>query len=136
MTATPAVPSLFMSAGWRHLAMLNFPVEPTAVQPYLPAGTELDFYNGRTYLSVVGFLFLDTCVLGVPSLSHRTFPEFNLRFYVRRKAADGAWRRGVVFIKEIVPRRLVTLVARSVYHENYVTLPMRHEVRLPTESEA
>jgi uncharacterized protein len=133
MTATPAVPGLFICAGWHHLAMLNYPVEPAAVQPYVPAGTELDYWNGRTYLSVVGFLFLDTCVLGLPAPFHRNFPEVNLRFYVRRRAADGTWRRGVVFIKEIVPRRLVTLVARWVYNENYVTLPMRHEVRLPTE---
>jgi uncharacterized protein YqjF (DUF2071 family) len=75
-------------------------------------------------------------LLGVGVPFHRRFEEVNLRFYVRRQTPAGDWRRGVVFIKEIVPRRLVTLVARGVYHENYVTLPMRHEVRLPTGSAA
>jgi uncharacterized protein YqjF (DUF2071 family) len=136
MPTVTTVPSLFLTAGWRHLAMLNYPVDPAVVRPYVPAGTELDFRDGRTYLSIVGFLFLDTRVLGLGVPFHRHFAEVNLRFYVRRRTDDGDWRRGVVFIKEIVPRRMVTLVARWVYNENYVTLPMRHEVRLPAGGES
>ena len=132
MPATPSPAGRFLTAGWHHLVMLNYPVDPAALHPYLPGGTEIDFWNGRTFLSVVGFLFTDTRVLGVPVPFHRRFEEVNLRFYVRYRAADG-WRRGVVFIKEIVDRRLVTLVARTVYHENYVTLPMRHHVALPAD---
>ena len=58
---------------------------------------------------------------------HRDFEELNLRFYVRRKATEG-WRRGVVFVKEIVPRRAIAWLARAIYNENYVALPMRHRV--------
>lgn len=113
--------------------MLNFEIGPEMLQPYLPYGTELDSWNGRTFVSVVGFRFLYTKVLGIPIPFHRNFDEVNLRFYVRRRCErDDGWRRGVVFIKEIVPRWMVSCVARTVYNENYVTRCMRHEVVLPT----
>lgn len=115
----------FLTARWRHLAMLNYEADPSAVRPLVPAGTELDVFDGRTYVSVVGFMFLDTRVRGWAIPYHRDFEEVNLRFYVRRKAGD-AWRRGVVFIKEIVPRVAIAWVARALYRENYIALPMSH----------
>src|SRR5881394_2217574 len=107
--------------------MLNFVVDPKIVAPLVPPGTEIDFENGETFLSVVGFLFLDTRLLGLPIPLHRNFEEVNLRFYVRRKSAN-TWRRGVVFIRELVPRRAIAVVARNFYSENYVAFPMKHEV--------
>jgi uncharacterized protein len=112
----------FLTAEWRWLAMLNHEIEPATLLPFVPKGTELDSWNGRTFVSMVGFLFLNTRVMGVPIPFHRNFEEINLRFYVRRKADDG-WRRGVVFIKEIVPRAAIALTARWLYNENYVALP-------------
>src|SRR5207302_1490782 len=38
-------------------------------------------------------------------------------------------RRGVVFIRELVPRRAIAFVARTFYKEDYVALPMAHEIR-------
>ena len=111
--------------------MLNFPADPDVLQQYVPAGTELDVWRDRAYLSVVGFLFLDTRVHGIPIPFHRHFEEVNLRTYVRRREGDD-WRRGVVFIKEIVPRWMIALVARRVYNENYVSMRMRHRVVLPS----
>ncbi|MEK6300636.1 MAG: DUF2071 domain-containing protein [Acidobacteriota bacterium] len=119
--------SKFLTAEWRHLAMLNFEVDPKVMQPLVPVGTELDQWQGRTFISVVGFLFLNTRVFGVAIPWHRDFEEVNLRFYVRRKASDG-WRRGVVFVKEIVPRIAIALTARVVYGENYVAVPMSHRI--------
>jgi uncharacterized protein YqjF (DUF2071 family) len=115
----------FLTANWRYLAMLNFVADPKLLGPFVPAGTELDFHEGETFLSVVGFLFLDTRVVGVPIPLHRDFEEVNLRFYVRRKNVDG-WRRGVVFIRELVPKRAIAIVARAFYGEPYLALPMRH----------
>ena len=83
----------FLSANWRYLAMLNYVVDPALVEPLVPAGTEIDCKNGETFVSVVGFLFLDTRLLGLPIPLHRDFEEVNLRFYARRKSAD-TWRRG------------------------------------------
>ena len=120
-------PRRFLTANWQWLAMLNYEVEPATLLPFVPAGTELDIFDGIAYASVVGFLFRDTRVLGIPVPLHRDFEEVNLRLYVRRRAPEG-WRRGVVFIKEIVPRRFIAAIARTVYGENYVRFPMRHRL--------
>jgi len=122
----------FLDAEWRHLAMFNYEIDPTILGPRVPVGTELDEWNGRTFFSLVGFQFLRTRVLGVPIPFHRNFTEINLRFYVRRKAMEG-WRRGVVFIKEFVPKRAVAFVARRIYNENYVACNMGCEIKRPTE---
>ena len=120
--------NIFLTAEWKHLAMLNFEIEPSVPRPHVPSGTELDSWNGKTFVSVVGFMFLKTRVLGLPIPFHQNFEEVNLRFYVRFKSSEG-WRRGVVFIKELVPRRAIATVARVVYNENYEALPMRHALR-------
>ena len=122
---------VFLTAEWRHLVMLNYPIDPAILQDRIPAGTELDFWNGQTFVSLVGFRFLNTKLRGFPIPCHRNFSEVNLRFYVRRWSGE-EWRRGVVFIKEIVALPAVTLVARRVYNENYVTLAMRHCIELAT----
>lgn len=122
----------FLTANWRHLAMLNYEADPLILRDRVPRGTELDSWNGRTLISVVGFLFLDTRVLGIPIPFHRDFEEVNLRFYVRRRGPDG-WRRGVVFVKEIVPRWAIAAVARACYGERYAALPMRHQVELENQ---
>ena len=111
----------FLTANWRYLAMLNFAVDPKILQPLVPRETELDFHDGQTFVSVVGFLFLDTRVLGLPIPLHRDFEEVNLRFYVRRKSAN-EWRRGVVFVRELVPRQAIALIARTFYGEPYLAL--------------
>ena len=112
----------FLTAEWRYVAMLNYEIDPAMLQQYVPKGTELDSWDGKTFVSMVGFLFQNTRVLGLPVPFHQNFEEINLRFYVRRKGEDG-WRRGVVFIKEIVPHWAIALTARWLYGENYVALP-------------
>ena len=82
--------------------MLNYVVDPRLIRPLVPPGTEIDYENNQTFVSIVGFLFLETRLLGLPIPLHRNFEEVNLRFYVRKKSAD-MWRRGVVFIRELVP---------------------------------
>jgi uncharacterized protein YqjF (DUF2071 family) len=122
-----APPRAFLTAEWRFLVMLSWAVDPAILRPLVPRGTELDEWNGATYASIVGFLFLRTRVLGIPIPFHRDFEELNLRFYVRRRAPEG-WRRGVVFVKEVVPRFAIATVARVAYNERYVAMPMRHRV--------
>ena len=107
--------------------MLNFAIDPVILAPLVPLGTEIDFEDGETFVSVVGFLFLDTRLLGFPIPLHRDFEEVNLRFYVRKKSAD-TWRRGVVFIRELVPKRAIAIVARTFYGEPYLAVPMKHDI--------
>ncbi len=131
-------PSFFLTAEWRYLVMLNYAIDPSILRPLVPAGTELDQWQGATFVSVVGFLFRDTRLFGLPIPFHRHFEEVNLRFYVRRKTADG-WRRGVVFIKELVPRAAIAWMARWLYNENYAVAPLRHRLERrddPTQSVA
>ena len=108
----------FLTAEWRHLVMLNYEIDASRLAPLVPPPCELDLWGGRSFVSVVGFQFLDTRVRGVPVPFHRNFLEVNLRFYVRCKF-DGEWRRGVVFVKELVPRRAIAWVANLTYGEYY-----------------
>jgi uncharacterized protein YqjF (DUF2071 family) len=117
----------FLTASWRYLAMMSYRIDPVLLTNYLPPGTELDFHQGETFISLVAFLFLDTRVLGLAVPRHRDFEEVNLRFYVRRKSAD-TWRRGVCFIREIVPRMAIATVARVFYGEPYMVLPMTSNI--------
>lgn len=115
----------FLKAEWRKLAIANYEIDPLILKDHVPFGTELDLWQGKCYLSLVGFMFINTKLLGMKIPFHINFEEVNLRFYVKRYA-EGAWRRGVVFIKEIVPKPALTFVANTVYKENYQTLSMEH----------
>lgn len=115
----------FLTAEWRKLIMANYKLDPELLKPYLPYKTEIDLWKGACYVSLVGFMFLNTRLKGIKIPFHTHFEEVNLRFYVRYKD-QGQWKRGVVFIKEIVPRPALTFVANTVYKENYETMPMRH----------
>lgn len=124
----------FLTAAWRDLVILNYAIDPAVLSPLVPRRTELDLWHGRALVSMVGFRFLHTRVMGLPIPWHQNFDEINLRFYVRRMAQDG-WRRGVVFVKEVVPRSLIATVARMAYNEPYVAHPMRHLIQVEsTES--
>jgi len=116
----------FLTARWERLVMLNYEVDPSVLEGLVPRGTTLDAWHGKHFVSVVGFEFLDTRVLGFPVPFHRNFDEVNLRFYVRREVNDEV-RRGVVFIKEIVPRAAIAWLANALYNEKYVAMPMAHE---------
>jgi uncharacterized protein YqjF (DUF2071 family) len=122
----------FLTARWESLVLLNYRCPPELLTPLVPPGTELDSWNG-TNLSLVGFRFVDTRVAGCSILGYRAFEEVNLRFYVRRDAPDGV-RRGVVFLRELVPKRLIAAVARAAYNEPYLALPMSHAVALDEAS--
>src|ERR1700761_9171017 len=100
---------IFLTAEWRKLAMANYPVEPDALRPLLPAHTELDTWEGESYVSLVGFQFREVRIKGFSIPFHTHFPEVNLRFYVRYEE-NNEWKRGVVFIREIVPLPAVAFI--------------------------
>jgi uncharacterized protein YqjF (DUF2071 family) len=116
----------FLQADWRKLAMVNYKIDPQLLEPYLPAHTVLDSWNENCYISLVGFMFQNTRIKGFKVPFHVNFEEVNLRFYVRYQDKD-VWKRGVVFIKEIVPKPALTFVANTVYKEHYETMPMSHQ---------
>jgi len=117
--------SSFLSAEWRKLAIANYSIDPDMLKPYVPFKTELDFWNDKCYVSLVGFRFMDTKLKGLSIPFHINFEEINLRFYVRYNEGS-VWKRGVTFIKEIVPKAALSFIANSIYKEKYITLPTRH----------
>jgi uncharacterized protein YqjF (DUF2071 family) len=121
--ADPSDARPFLTATWRDFLMLSYEIEPRVLEPYIPRGTELDRWCGRAFVSLVGFRFCDARLHGVRVPWHQHFAEVNLRFYVRRRV-DGAWRRGVVFVRELCPKRAVVAVARWVYGERFRRAPV------------
>jgi uncharacterized protein YqjF (DUF2071 family) len=117
--------STFLTAEWKHLIMANYIIDPSVLLPYLPRKTSFDRYNGNVYVSLIGFMFANTKLLGVKIPFHVNFEEVNLRFYVRYND-NGKWKRGTVFIKEIVPKPAISFVANNLYNEKYSTMPMKH----------
>jgi uncharacterized protein len=123
-----SMPRTFLTAEWRKLIMAQYAVDPATLAHCLPPGVELDLFQGRCYVSLVGFLFDRVRVKGLAIPFHTRFEEVNLRFYVARTDPNGTRRRGVVFIREFVPRAAITLIANSLYEEPYATLPMSHSI--------
>lgn len=118
--------NVFLTAEWRKLAFANYAIDKNILTKYLPPFTELDEFEGKCFVSLVGFMFLNTNLLGFKVPFHSSFEEVNLRFYVRYND-NGEWKRGAVFIKEIVPKPAITLVANTVYKEKYQTSRMKHK---------
>jgi len=115
----------FLKAEWRKLAFANYEVEASVLEKYVPPGTELDLYEGKCFVSLIGFIFLNTRILGIKIPFHKTVEEVNLRFYVKR-FENNTWKRGAVFIKEIVSKPALTFVANTIYKEHYETMPMKY----------
>jgi hypothetical protein len=125
--------STFLTAEWRKLIMAQYVVNPKLLMPYIPRGVELDlFHSGsgepRCYVSLVAFLFDNVRLKGFAIPLHTRFEEINLRFYVRRRDEDGTVKRGVIFIREFVPRRAIAWVAKTIYEEPYLAVPTRSDI--------
>ena len=119
----------FLKAKWENIVMANYAIAESILQPYLPKGVALDLYNGKAYVSLVGFLFKDTKLFNVPIPYLGTFEEINLRFYVVRKEGNEI-KRGVVFINETIPYKLVAWMANKLYKEHYTTIPTKHYINI------
>jgi len=125
--SVPSTKKVFLSATWEYLVMINYEVDPAVLQQHLPPYTEVDFFEGKALVSVVGFLFNNTKVFGVQWPMHTNFEEVNLRYYI--KHYDGAeWKRGVGFVSEIVPKPFISISANTLYNEHYSTAKMKHEI--------
>jgi uncharacterized protein YqjF (DUF2071 family) len=120
---------IFLKANWENLIMANYAIDPLLLQPYLPNGVELDFYQNKTYVSLVGFMFKNTSLFGIPIPFFGSFEEINLRFYVRK--VDGRKiKKGVVFINETVPYKIVALLANKLFKEHYISIPTKSTINI------
>jgi hypothetical protein len=123
----------FLSARWENLIMANYEVHPDVLTAYLPHGVELDFYNNKAYVSLVGFMFNKTSLFNIPIPFLGTFEEINLRFYVKRVDGDTI-KRGVVFINETVPYKPVAWLANKLYKEHYIAIPTKNAIEITSNS--
>jgi len=121
--------SKFLTVYWKNLIMANYEIDAYLLKDLTANNTEIDLHNSKCYVSLVGFMFLDTKVLGIPIPFHKNFEEVNLRFYVKHKSGN-EWKRGVTFIKEIVPKFLIKFIANNLYSEKYESMPMRNELNI------
>lgn len=119
--------SIFLKANWENVVMANYEVDPSILKPYLPKGVELDFYKYKTYVSLVGFMFKKTRLFEIPIPFFGSFEEVNLRFYVRRIEGKKV-KKGVVFINETVPFKIVALLANKLYKEHYISIPTKNSI--------
>ncbi|MBX7151425.1 DUF2071 domain-containing protein [bacterium] len=111
--------SVFLTAQWLRLINITYAVSPEILKPHLPSGLELDLRDGKAFVSFVAFDFADTRVLSFKIPYHVNFPEVNLRYYANYKG-----RRGVVFLREFVPRFWIAFVADRIYNEPYQAIAM------------
>ena len=125
----------FLTARWENLIMANYEVNPDVLLPYLPKGVELDFFDGKTYVSLVGFMFKKTKIFHIPIPFLGTFEEVNLRFYVKRTEGDTI-KRGVVFINEIVHCQLVAWLANKSYKEHFIAIPTKSKIDILMHSKS
>jgi uncharacterized protein YqjF (DUF2071 family) len=119
--------AIFLRANWENIIMVNYEIDPNVLLPFLPKGVELDLYQGKAYISLVGFMFKNTTLFSVPIPKFGTFEEINLRFYVIRKE-ENQIKRGVVFINETIPYKIVAWIANVLYKEHYTVVPTKHTI--------
>jgi uncharacterized protein len=124
---------VFLKAEWRKLILVNYIINPELLAPYLPPHTKIDLFNGNCYVSIVGFMFLNTKIKGIKFPFHINFEEINLRFYVTYND-NGQVKRGAVFISEIVPKPAISIIANALYYEKYQTLPTKHHWKQGAET--
>lgn len=123
----------FLSANWENLIMANYAVSPDLLIPYLPNGVELDMFDNKIYVSLVGFMFKKTSIFKIPIPLFGTFEEINLRFYVKKVEGNNI-KRGVVFINETVPHKSVAWLANKLYKEHYIAIPTKSKIEITTPS--
>ena len=126
--------AIFLKANWENIIMANYVIDPEILIPFLPKGVELDLYNGKCYISLVGFMFKNTKLFNVPIPFFGNFEEINLRFYVKRTEENGVVKRGVVFINETIPYPIVAWTANKLYNEHYTVVPTKHDIIIQESS--
>lgn len=113
----------FLTAEWHDVLGVTYAADAALLERYLPRGAQIDVLEGSPRVSLVAFGFRHTRVRGLAIPGHIAFPEINLRFYARLRG-----ERAVVFVRELVPRPAISLVAKLFYNEPYRTTRMAFEV--------
>ncbi|HZL36456.1 MAG TPA: DUF2071 domain-containing protein [Tepidisphaeraceae bacterium] len=77
---------------WHELLFMHWPIRPGLLRPLLPAGLELDTFDGEAWLGLVPFRMSGVRPRGVPPIPGMSaFPELNVRTYVTTLGRPGVW---------------------------------------------
>ncbi len=104
----------FLTARWSQLCLVNFEVNPTWLESFVPAGLQLEVVDESAFVSLAALHFREVRVLGVSWPGYRSFPQLTLRFQVRSQE-----RRGVTTVRDFAPSKLPCWVARQLYGQPY-----------------
>lgn len=104
-----------IAMSWEDLLFMHWPVSASLLRPLLPKGLELDTFEGTAWIAVVPFRMRGTRLRGFSALPGvATFPELNVRTYVRHKNRAGVW-----FFSLDAGSSVAVLLARSLFHLPY-----------------
>jgi len=100
-----------MKQGWYDLAYIHYRYKVEEVARILPPGLEVDVCDGSAWVGLIPFSMRGIGVPGLPGVPYLgSFPEVNVRTYVRRNGIPGVW-----FCSLDINRLLPTIVARTTY---------------------
>jgi uncharacterized protein YqjF (DUF2071 family) len=117
-----AAPAIGVKMEWRKLLFMHWPVAPDVLRPLIPAGLDVDTYEGHGYVALVPFTMSGIRWSYTPEIPWiSTFHEFNVRTYVRRNAAGP----GVWFFSLDAARLLAVMAARRAFFLPYYHARMR-----------
>jgi hypothetical protein len=130
--ASSSATQAFITAHWSDIAVINYEADPQLLRRFLPAGLELARYSDHHLLSLVSFRYRDTRMGGVRVPFYGQFIELYLGFFAQHERRNEI-HRGWVFIKKIVPGRVIAATGRILYNEEYIRRPMRELIEHGTQ---
>ena len=109
-----------MAQTWQDLLFAHWPVPAPDVRALIPAGLEIDTFDGTAWVAVVPFRMSGVRLRGTPALPWLSyFPELNVRTYVVRDGKPGVW-----FFSLDAGNFVAVAIARRWFHLPYFPADM------------
>lgn len=113
-----------MTQTWNDLLFAHWPVDGAALRALVPAGFEIDTFDGQAWVGVVPFHMTNVAPRLVPALPWiSAFPELNVRTYVR--VGD---KPGVYFFSLDAGNSVAVGAARTLLNLPYYSAQMTADV--------
>ncbi len=115
-----------IKAKFSEMVAVNFQIDQRILQPLVPKGLELDFFNGETYVSLIAMMLRNVKAWGLPFSIIPSSPELSLRFYVRRPG-DGESAKGTCLIKDYISGSTAAWYLESQFKSDFSKLKMKYK---------
>lgn len=114
-------PGWIMTQTWEHLLFIHWAVSPDALRSLIPDELEIDTYDGMAWIGILPFLLSGVRIRRMPTVPFTsTFPEINVRTYVKTKQ-----KSGIYFLSLDASNRLITAIAKRWYRLPYFLADMQ-----------